>query len=317
MAGAWARTRPGVPTLRAMAHLAHPLAPALAALNRAPARLWLPRFSLSHCVRAVVSRSTVGLGRHWPEAWRYNHFPASPLCSISWFFSGHSELLDEGWPAAPGSPAQRVPQVYVAGPMTRPSISRNSVEGHGMMLMLLPDAVQALTGLNPTDWINRFVPLHEVLGPEWQRLSEQVLAAPDDEARVALIEDFLEPRWTARRPHTGSAWVSMTDWAQGLAMRAAASGVGRSLRQAERRIKGWTGLPMRELRGFGRAEQAFFRTLAEGDGPVRWTDVAADAGYADQSHLCRETRRVTGFPPDELRRRIADDESFWIYRLWT
>ena len=74
---------------------------------------------------------------------------------------------------------------------------------------------------------------------------------------------------------------------------------------------------MRELRGFGRAEQAFFRALAGGEGPVRWTDVAADAGYADQSHLCRETRRVTGFPPDELRQRIADDESFWIYRLWT
>ena len=51
-----------------MAHLATPPQPALAALNRAPAQLWLPRFSLSHCVRAVVSRSTVGLGRHWAPA---------------------------------------------------------------------------------------------------------------------------------------------------------------------------------------------------------------------------------------------------------
>lgn len=299
-----------------MAYLATPPSPLLAQRNRAPACLWLPHWSLSHCVRAVVTRSTVGLGHHWPEAWHYNHFPASPLCSISWFFSGHSALLEPGWPAAPESPAQPVPDVYFAGPVTRPTISRNSPEGHGMMLMLLPDAVHALTGLEPAQWINRFVPLHEALGPDWQALSASVVAAPDDATRVHLIEAFLAPRWAAARPQAGSAWVSMSDWTQGLAMRAAASGMGRSLRQAERRIKGWTGLPMRELRGLGRAEQAFFRTVAEGEGPVRWTDVAADTGYADQSHLCRETRRVTGFPPEELRQRINEDESFWIYRLW-
>ena len=137
-------------------------------------------------------------------------------------------------------------------------------------------------------------------------------------ARVALIEAFLLPRWqAARRPAAVPGLLRLQDWAQGLALRAASSGTGRSLRQAERRIKGWTGLPMRELRGLGRAEQAFFRTLAQGDEPVRWTDVAADTGYADQSHLCRETRRVTGFAPAELRQRIAEDESFWIYRIWT
>jgi AraC-like DNA-binding protein len=186
------------------------------------------------------------------------------------------------------------------------------------MLMLLPDALQALTGLNPAFHVNRFVPLAQALGAPWQAMADAVLAAADDEARVALIEDFLAPRWEALHPETGhSHLLRMQDWLHGLAVRAAASGVGRSLRQFERRIKGWTGLPMRELRGLGRAEQAFFRTLAEGDGPVRWAEVAADTGYADQSHLCRETRRVTGFPPQELRQRIAEDERFWIYRIWT
>ena len=155
-----------------MAHLAAAPEPSLAALNRAPVRLWLPQPSLSHCVRAIVARSTLGIGRHWPEPWHYNHFPASPLCGISWFMAGRAELIDEGWPAAPDSPARSLPQVYFSGPVTRPTVSRNSREGHGLMLMLMPDAVQALTGLNPADWIDRFEPLHAVLGPDWQALGD-------------------------------------------------------------------------------------------------------------------------------------------------
>lgn len=175
-----------------------------------------------------------------------------------------------------------------------------------------------LTGLNPAAWIKRYAPLEEVPGAEWQVLSAAVLTAPDDERRVALIEEFLAPRWQAARPQVGApARMRLHDCVHGLAMRATSCGVGRSLRQVERRIKARTGLPMRELRGLGRAEQALFRALAEGEGPVRWTDVASDAGYAAQPHLCRETRRVTGFAPAELRQCIAEDESFWIYRIWT
>lgn len=295
-----------------MATLAAPPQLDLARRNRAPAQLWLPCWQLSRCVRAVVSRSTLGIGRDWPSEWHHNHFPASPLCTISWFFAGHSDLLE------PGQAPLRLPQVSFAGPFTRPTHSRNSPEGHGMMLMLMPDALQALTGLDPARHLNRFVPLAEALDVSWQAMADAVLAAGDDEARVALIEDFLAPRWQALQRDAGHfPLLRVQDWLQGLTLLAAASGVGRSLRQFERRIKAWTGLPMRELRGLGRAEQAFFRTLAEGDGPVRWAEVAADTGYADQSHLCRETRRVTGFPPQELRQRIAEDERFWIYRIWS
>lgn len=47
-----------------------------------------------------------------------------------------------------------------------------------------------------------------------------------------------------------------------------------------------------------------------------YTDSRMRCHYANQSHLCRETRRLTGFSPDELRRRIHGDEGFWLYRLW-
>ena len=88
-------------------------------------------------------------------------------------------------------------------------------------------------------------------------MARAVREAPDDATRVGLIEAFLEPRWQALRPGGGATGrPHLQDWAQGLALRAAASGVG------------------------------------------------------------RETRRVTGFAPGELRRRIAEEEGFWVYRVW-
>ena len=65
-----------------------------------------------------------------------------------------------------------------------------------------------------------------------------------------------------------------------------------------------------------RAEQSFLesRTAREA-GTVSWAEMAARGGYADQAHLCRETRAITGHTPTELARRAMDDESYWLYRI--
>lgn len=296
-----------------------PTSPVVAAASVSPAinRLWYPRLSLASCLRAVMARNTVGVAL--TEAQRFNHFPATPLCSISWWFEGESELLEDSGPHATlASPRAAVRErVAFAGPFTRPSVSWNPAPVHGMMVMLLPDAMHLLTGVDPQAWINRLVDVRHVLPSPWLAMCEAVRQAPDDDTRVQLLQDFIDPLWQAARPRLAFDAHRYQDWARGLALRAAASASGRSLRQVERRIKQWAGQPMRELLGMGRAERAFFEALAaDGDGRLNWADLAAETGYADQSHLVRVTRRITGFAPQELRRRIAEDESFWAYRLW-
>ena len=108
------------------------------------------------------------------------------------------------------------------------------------------------------------------------------------------------------------------DWCEDLARRAALSGKGRSARQFERRCKQWLGLPHRELFVMGRAERAFFEALAQegGQEDIDWPDVAAAAGYADQSHMIRQARRITGFTPAALFKRVKAEPAFWTYRLW-
>lgn len=273
-------------------------------------RLWLPRLSLSACLRGVMGRDTRGVSLS--DAQRFNHFPAAPLCSLSWWFTGSSERVDL---TAPQGPHQPMPGRFVfAGPHTVPTCSWCPGEVHAMMLVLLPDALFHLLGLRPGPFVNRIVDAAEVLPPDWLAMCEAVQAAPDDDQRVRLIEDFLEPRWQAARPPQAFVGHRYHDWAQGLALRAATSAAGRSLRQVERRIQQWAGQSMRDLRTMARAEQAFFDVLAAGE--PDWAAIAVEGGYADQSHLCRETRRMTGFSPAELKQKIEEEEPFWAYRLW-
>lgn len=289
-----------------------------AAPSAARAELWLPRRALASCVRGVMARDTRGVAL--APAQRCNHFPAAPTCVLLWYLHGECEV--EGLPGAgpqAGAPAARIalPPVALCGPFTRATVSWNPGPMHAFMVLLMPDALAALTGLDAGALVDRIVPAAEWLDADWMDLIARVQAAADDDARVGLLETFLLPRWQALRP--ASPWDShhLRDWSQALALRAAGSGFGRSLRQAERRIKRWTGQTQRRLHGLGRSERSFFAAAAaQRAGALDWSALAAENGYADQSHLCRETLRVVGCSPAELQRRVQHDEGYWAYRLW-
>ena len=275
-------------------------------------RLWLPPLALAGCVRGVMLRDT--RGRQLDAVQRENYFPATPLVQLFWWAEGSSE-----WLATPGfstpPPERRHAPALFGGPFTLPTHTRNPGEMRAFKLLLLPDAFTAMTGVALDGFVNQVVDVRDVLPADWLAWAGTMAAATDDAARLQLLEAFLLPRWQAlgtQRPgHRYAAWT------EALAVRAATSAAGRSLRQLERRIKAWAGLPMRELRAVSRAEQAFYAVAAaEGGAGVNWADIAADNDYADQSHLCRETRRLTGFSPEDLRRRIQAEEAFWAYRLW-
>lgn len=284
-------------------------------------QLWLPQASLSACVRGYMVRNT--LGHTLTAAQRVNYFPASPLCSLSWWFEGRSLTLqsdDPGRMPDERSPNTPLPGRWVlGGPQLRPSASWCPGPAHAMMVLFLPDALRMLTGLAPVDLADRFVDAEAVLPQDWLEICQQVQSLPDDRQRVDCLEKFLDPRWQTCRPDTHPGAQRVMDWATHLAQRVAASTAGRCMRTSERQIRGWSGMPLRELRGIGRSEQAFFDTLTTVDNgqTLRWADIAVGAGYSDQSHLCRVTKRITGFTPQVLYEGMQTEEAFWAYRLWT
>jgi AraC-like DNA-binding protein len=188
-----------------------------------------------------------------------------------------------------------------------------------MITLFMPDALHALTQLRVTDLVDRFVDASAVLPPDWLAMCQQAQDALDDAQRLHVMEEFLEPRWQQCRPSQALLQHRYSDWVAHLTQRAAVSAPGRSLRQIERRIKQWAGLPLRELRIMGRSEEAFYASTTQAaqtaDKPD-WAQIAADMGYSDQSHLIRTTRRITGFTPEALGKGIQQHESFWAYRLW-
>lgn len=283
-------------------------------------RLMMPRPSLTSCVRAYILRSTVEAPLADP-AQRLNHFPASPLCSITWLIEGDSVMIAPP-PPGPHDPGCRV---WLGGPQTQPITTYNPGPVRTFGLMLYPQALHALSGITVADCVDSWYPLEQVCDPQWQAMSAAVLAARDDASRIAAIEDFLEPRWRQARTNPDGGIAGMAgmaggmagDWVRHLATQAAATGLGRGVRHIERRIKAWAGLSMRTLRRLQRGEATFLeaRGVLEGD-KMCWADVAARAGYADQAHFCRETRKITGLSPAELARAGQHEESYWIYRIW-
>lgn len=274
------------------------------------ARLIAPRLSLASCARAYLLRNAFDCAPLAPPQ-RLNRFPASPLCSITWFIEGEAEL------AAPGLGLEiKVARAVFVGPQPRPWLSYNPGPVRTFSLMLYPAALHKLSGLDMSAWLGRHAPLEAALGEAWAALTAPLLAAPDDAARVALIEAFLAPRWQAARGEEALGGA-LGDWVRRLGVQVAAAGWGRGARNIERRVKAWAGQPMRTLRRMQRAERSFLETRAELlSGAVSWSDIAARSGYADQAHLSREIKEITGLTPTEFARTGLADESYWVYRVW-
>lgn len=292
----------------------------LAAKTFAPIHTWLPPWGLSTCIRAVLMRNTVGMSL--PASQRWAHYPAGPICAIHCLFKGRAELVSSGYARFEVASRQQMPSITVSGPHTQPRTVFYDTPSHGVMIIFYPDAWLALTGISAAALTDQVVDARAVLPKELLRRCERMFDAEHDESRIQQFFEDLLPLWQ-QSAHTQEHWQpkdwaqALTPWMDSLALRAAATGWGRSLRQSERRIKQWTGWSLRKLKGSVRGEAVFFAAMqAMNDDHVDWTQIALNHGFSDQSHLIRETRRITGFSPEALRHGILNEEAFWSYRAW-
>lgn len=189
------------------------------------------------------------------------------------------------------------------------------------MVCFTADVGRALFGLEPALLHDRFVAARDVLGAEWRPFFKALRKAEDDVATLAVLERYLAGPWQALqgglKPFASLRRLGR-HWVESLAWQAHEWRRTQSTRQVERRIRDFSGRSLREWQSLVKTEGLFFaaRDRHEADQSLDCASLAQEEGFADQVHMGRAAKRVTGFSPTEFARRFVEDESFWLYRLW-
>ena len=287
------------------------------ASDAAHGRIHLAPAVLQGALVAVITRDTRGVELN--DAQRLTHFPASPLVSLSAFQDMQGGLVAR----TPHGPRWQPfgASVTLSGSQCQPTASWSPTGGRGCMICFTADTARSLFGLDPAAVQDRCVPAQTVLGEVWQPLLQALLDAPDDAATLAALQQHLAARWQAlqgRASATPSLRQIGRHWVERLGLQAHEWRNTHSARQVERRIKAHSGRSLREWQLLVKTEGVFFNARDRYDAgeSVDWAALAFDEGFADQAHLSRTAKRITGFSPGEFAQRFAEDESFWLYRLW-
>ncbi|MFJ7239053.1 helix-turn-helix domain-containing protein [Streptomyces olivaceus] len=184
-------------------------------------------------------------------------------------------------------------RLLVAGPDTRAYVT-----GSGQSLWagvrFHPGTAPALLGVPAAELRDRRVDLADLWpAARARRLTARVNAAPDpasglEEAALSVAADTGPPDPLVRRI------VAALDAGRPVAATADALGIG--ARRLHRRSLAAFGYGPKTLARVLRLQRAL--ALARGGTPL--AETAARTGYADQAHLARDVRELTGLPPGEL-----------------
>ncbi|MEU9346735.1 helix-turn-helix domain-containing protein [Streptomyces sp. NPDC048278] len=184
-----------------------------------------------------------------------------------------------------------------------------------VQVRLSPVIARAVLGASPADLDDAVVPLSDLWGREASRIREQLGDVPSWQGRFALTDALLARRYEAGPPvdpEVAWAWHRIVD-SRGLArVDGLATEVGWSRKRLWSRFRSQLGLPPKRAVKLVRFDHAVHRLVA-GEGAAR---VAADAGYADQSHLHRDVMAFTGATPATMAGEpfLAVDDIAWPSR---
>jgi AraC-like DNA-binding protein len=190
-------------------------------------------------------------------------------------------------------------RVVVAGPATAASEARPTPgQGRCGVRFRIGSAGAAL-GLPAVELLDRSVPLAELWGSAGRRLEDRVASAPTlDDALAVLTRGVAErlPPPAGGDPLVRRAAVALLR--DGASLREAGRLVGFEERQLRRRFQRAVGYGPATFVRIQRFQH--FLALAEREPATSLGRLAAEVGYADQAHLTRECRRLSGLSPAAL-----------------
>lgn len=258
----------------------------------------------------------------------YREWSDAPVVRLE-YPAGRAVLIFEiGAPieiGAPGGAAGRFGRYrhgFFAGIDDAPTFTRFRGEQAGVQLNLTPRGAHAFAARPMHELARQVVDVTELSLPA--SLSSQLAEAPSRPARFAILARVLERRLLAAPPPSEIVrWALDRIDARGGAVRidALAAELGYSRKHLHERFLREVGLaPKRyaEVRRFdrvlGRLRAGPLGSLGSSTNLAR---LAAELGYADQSHLARDVRRFSNQSASALARTLQDPIGLAIEALTT
>jgi AraC-like DNA-binding protein len=193
--------------------------------------------------------------------------------------------------------------VLVAGPQTRHTKRPVEAPLAAFGARFHPGAAPSLLRVPASELLDGHVPLAAIDARLAARLDARLEAARDDRETLAGLELELARRLDRLAPPDPAMRAAVDLLRQGCASVAGvAERVFVSERQLHRRFTETVGYGPKTLQRILRFQRAVRELRSD---RAELAGAAATAGYADQAHLSRESRRLAGLSPRELARWVG------------
>jgi AraC-like DNA-binding protein len=195
----------------------------------------------------------------------------------------------------------------VHGPQGNYFISGPKPPGASAGVALRPGRAAAILGIPMTELTDRHITLDALWGSRGRALHEQLMAANDAHEVFRVLEQALTARLTRPlliHPAVAHALAPRANSWPSTRVSDIQREAGCSPKHFIAQFRAAVGLTPKHYYRVKRFK-AVLERLA-GSNAVNLADVAASAGYSDQSHLTREFRDFAGITPTQYRPRDAD-----------
>lgn len=191
---------------------------------------------------------------------------------------------------------------FAAGVHEQHTVVRSSGTARCLQLNFTPTGAARFLRLPLGELTNQVVDLADLLPPEDRHLPERLQAAGTPARRFALLDG-----WIGKRLHEGvtpsgpllRAFERLREHHGQYPIGSLAAELGWSRRHLATRFREALGLPPKAMARLLRFERAV--ALLEHEPAAGWADLAARAGYFDQSHFSLDCRAFADCTPTLLR----------------
>ena len=197
-------------------------------------------------------------------------------------------------------------RAFVSGPIEAGESYEHTRPAELLGASIKPGAVMPILGVSPKSLKREWQPLTEVIGEVAESLTALIVSAPSRAEQLVRLDAFLLARVfaTVSEPRVREAVAAIEASEGGVDVEALGKLAGASPRNLGRLFDDWVGMPPKRFARIVRL-QAALRRLQENP-EESLSALALDCGFADQAHLTRELRAMSGLAPGELQRKLSD-----------